>query len=649
MKTSLFILFCWLLFPFNLFSQKERNLLTSAFKQDELASRINIAGISDVYGSYTDRTRWEAIDVAARAHLIKAGEEALNYTWPTIPATAYLEFVKSGNRKIMEDVFNANHAALRNLVLAELVEGKQRFIPAMINGVWATCEWSTWSISASVGLQKAGAGLPDIKEPILELGAGIIGNTMAWTYYYFKDVFNEHSPQIAKRIKAEIDRRILEPYYTRTDFWWMALDGKKRMVNNWNIWLNYNALTCLLLVEEDETKRVSGIYKTMQSADQFINYYKDDGGCEEGPAYWSHAGGMLFNYLSMLKQASNGSIDLFHEPLVRNIGAYICKAYIDSTYFLNYADASAKLTADAGLIYLYGNAVGDKQLSSFGAYLAKQQAWDKKLPVSSTIYGSVRNLFNASTILQTTSEQPFLKEAWLPETGIAVARDQSGSSDGFYFSALAGHNDESHNHNDVGSLMLYYDGLPVLIDIGNETYTRQTFGAERYSIWTMRSAFHNVPLINGSEQKHGAEYAAKQVSFKSNTRQAAFETAIEAAYPTDAGVKSWKRTYRLNRQKSFEINDHFQLRFNNGQTALHFMTAAPVVVAKNGLLKLSNGNTSLDMSFNSEMLEPSIEEIAITDPLLKQSWPPVVYRIILKMKADRIAGKSGIIIKKSTN
>ncbi len=76
---------------------------------------------------------------------------------------------------------------------------------------------------------------------------------------------------------------------------WMDLDGQKRFVNNWNVWLNYNALTCILLVEDDAAKRAEGVYKSMRSVDRFINYYKDDGGCEEGPAYWSHAGGMLFN------------------------------------------------------------------------------------------------------------------------------------------------------------------------------------------------------------------------------------------------------------------------------------------------------------------------------------------------------------------
>ncbi len=149
-----------------------------------------------------------------------------------------------------------------------------------------------------------------MNEPVFELGAGITSNVMAWTYHLFKSNFDRYSPLIAQRMKQEINRRILQPYYTRNDFWWMALDGKQRMVNNWNVWLNYQ---CAYLHTAGGRRcwrnATAGIYKTMRSVDQFINYYKDDGACEEGPAYWSHAGGMLYNYLSLLKQATGGGIE----------------------------------------------------------------------------------------------------------------------------------------------------------------------------------------------------------------------------------------------------------------------------------------------------------------------------------------------------
>jgi hypothetical protein len=85
-----------------------------------------------------------------------------------------------------------------------------------------------------------------------------------------------------------------------------------------------------------------------------------------------------------------------------------------------------------------------------------------------------------------------------------VARDKEGSTDGLFVAAKGGHNDESHNHNDIGNYVIYYNGQPVLIDVGRGTYTRKTFSSRRYDIWYNCSDYHNVPTINGVTQPAGA-------------------------------------------------------------------------------------------------------------------------------------------------
>ena len=642
--TCFFILCLAGLLPGTLLAQVQRNMLTGTYSRDLLKKNLTMTGITAAFPGYLQRHKWEAVDTLYTHALVKAGEVVLEYKWQTIPAATYLEFVTTGNRYIMEDIYNQNISAIKKLVFAELAEGKGRFIPQLINGVWAVCEITSWSLSASLNLQNAGSGLPDISEPVIELGAGITANTMAWAYYLFRESFDKYNPLIAKRIKLEIEKRILQPYYQRNDFWWMDLDGQKRFVNNWNVWLNFNVLTCILLVEDDSTKRWEGVYKTMRSVDRFINYYKEDGGCEEGPAYWSHAGGMLFNYLSLLQQATDGAINVFNQPLIRNIGAYIYKAHIDSSYYINYADAAAKLSTDAGIAFHYGKAANDTLLSSFGAYLARQQQWQKYIPAE-TIYGGIRNIFSAPAILSANPLPALLPAAWMEETGIATARDAAGSTGGFYFSALAGHNGESHNHNDVGSCILFYNGQPVLIDIGSGTYTRQTFGPERYSIWTMRSAWHNLPLINGTEQKEGQEYAARNTSFAVSSPAAVFSTDIAAAYPPTAAVKKWQRSYRLKRKKSFTISDDYQLLQNKGNTALHFMTSAIVSKEREGLLHLVTGNSKMAVEYNPKLLSFSLEEVPIKDARLLQSWPPLVYRLIFKCLNTKKSGKHHIVFK----
>lgn len=625
-------------------AQQERNLLQQVARPGLLEMQFVAHPASVSRFSYTNRTYWDNLAPAYRTQLIWAGETALSYTWQVVPAMTYLDFVRTGERYVMEDIFNANLDAIKKLLFAELAEGKKRFVPQLINGVWALCDISSWSISASLGLQKKGAGLPDVHEPILELGAGITSNVMAWVYYLMKDNFDTYSPLVSSRLYEEIQRRILIPYYERSDFWWMALDGKKRMVNNWNVWLNYNVLTCLLLVEKDRQQQIKGIYKTIRSVDQFINYYKNDGGCEEGPDYWSHAGGMLYNYLDLLQSCTGGAIDLFKDPLIQRIGTYIGKAYIDGDYYVNYADAGARLQPDPGLIFSFGSAIGDSSLIKFGSFLAHRQGWNEEVPAT-TVYGGLRNLATINSILSVKGEAPYYRESWLPETGIAIARDQANSPEGFYFSALAGHNDESHNHNDVGTCVLFYNGQPVLIDVGNETYNKKTFSNERYTIWTMRSLYHNVPFINGQEQGFGRQYAATDTRFSAKGKEAIFTTRIEKAYPATAKVKTWERSYHLKRKQFFTIKDRYELEEQQGNSALHFMTSATVHFIKKGLLELHTNNQKLQVNYDPALLEFSRESITVTDKKLLKSWPDTLTRIRFTLLTKNKTGKHEVNIR----
>ena len=126
--------------------------------------------------------------------------------------------------------------------------------------------------------------------------------------------------------------------------------------------------------------------------------------------------------------------------------------------------------------------------------------------------------------------------------GIQVAAGRRRAGPPVSICALGGHNAESHNHNDVGNFVVYLDGNPVLIDVGVESYTAKTFSSKRYEIWTMQSAFHNLPTINGVMQAAGRQYEARDVSFHADDAAAEFSADLAAAYPKEAAVEKWRRT-----------------------------------------------------------------------------------------------------------
>src|ERR1039458_9780307 len=91
-----------------------------------------------------------------------------------------------------------------------------------------------------------------------------------------------------------------------------------------------------------------------------------------------------------------------------------------------------------------------------------------------------------------------------------------------YFAVLAANNGRSHSHNETGSYIIYQDGQPVAIDVGVEAYTAKTFSPERYTIWTMQSAYHNLPTIGGVMQHDGVKFQATDRKFDSNGDRATY-------------------------------------------------------------------------------------------------------------------------------
>ncbi len=276
------------------------NLLTSRWNLSKIAASLLPR---EQYQPFRDG--WDALPQDARAALIASGERALKGAWDVLPASMALEFARNGNRSRYEALRNRRRTRLQELVMAERLEGKGRFTDEIVNGVWLTCEETFWGVPAHLGAQKAGVGLPDVTEPIVDLFAAETAGLLAWTLYLLEGPLRAVSPLIPERIRLETDRRVLTPAQTR-DFSWMGFAGHS--VNNWDPWICSNWLTAALLVEREEPRRALAVYRILRCLDNFLNSYADDGGCDEGPSYWGRAGASLFDCLELLHQASSGAL-----------------------------------------------------------------------------------------------------------------------------------------------------------------------------------------------------------------------------------------------------------------------------------------------------------------------------------------------------
>jgi hypothetical protein len=627
-------------------AQQKRSLLAGPYDPGSLSQWVVSAAEWHPFPRAVERKEWLALPAGLRFATIHKAEGLRGVEWIVPRATVFLDYVRTGNRERYQSVSYGRRERLATLVLAECMEGKGRFVDDIADGVWAICEESWWGVPAHLSLQRRGDGLPDVTEPTVDLFAAETGTLLGWTAYLLPEALDHVSPMIRERIRLEVRRRIIDVNLERDDFWWM---GFSRTVNNWNPWICSNWLTTVLLLEDDPARRVRSVRKILVCLDNFLDPYPADGGCDEGPTYWTRAGGSLFDCLELLHSASGGRIDVYSNPLIREIGRYVCRTQIHGDLYLNFADAPARSRIDPSLVFRYGRAIGDSTMMRFGAYLAaEQQVAEKAAEGRFGVLGRVLPaLFSLDAIRGVAPREPLLRDFWLPDIQVMGARSSGGSVRGFFLGAQGGHNAESHNHNDVGNFVLAVDGEPVIIDVGVETYTARTFGKDRYTIWTMQSAYHNVPLINGVMQREGREFEAKEVRYRSDESGASISMNIAAAYPAEAKCARWDRTMTLIRKDTLRVTDRYTVEEVKGEIALTFMTVCPPTLRGDGTILLNNAKgRGVVLSYDRSVCSARMETIVLNDAQLRASWGERLYRILLSVRHPAEKGEFTTVIRR---
>ncbi|AOM76217.1 heparinase II/III domain-containing protein [Pedobacter steynii] len=578
----------------------------------------------------------DALPEHLKLTFIKRAEQANAYTWPSLPASLYLDYKHTGTRTNYEQLQSERRRKLSNLAIAELIEKKGRFIPQLVNGLWLVLEESTWVAPAHVVVQKLGADLPDPEEPYIDLNAGRTGVTVAMIQHLLAPELGAYSKVINKRILSELDRRIFQPYRKYSNFWWMGFRGNP--VNNWNAWVNTNCMHAALLTMKSPDSLSVFTEKVMRSTDHFINQYPLDGGCDEGPSYWGEAGGKLIRLLTLLNSATQGQLDWKDKPLIHEMGKYIYKMHIADDYMVNFADATARSTPDFESIYQYGSLFDDPVLKQFAAFQFKQEG--QEIP-SSDVTSFVQSLGIYSDLLKVPAVAPYPKVSLLQQLQVLTMRSVEGSTKGMFVAVKGGHNAESHNHNDIGNFIIYMDGKPAIIDVGVGTYTSKTFSKQRYELWNLQSQWHNCPEINGVQQSDGKKYAARNFAYTHRSDQESLQLDLANAYPAEAAVNKWTR--RLDfypRKEVLTLEEQYELREFLAPSVLNFMTAEPVEQQPGELIF---GKTGLALKYDPSKFETKVEEQPLEDPRLKKSWAEKVYRVRLisksKLLKDRVVLK----------
>jgi len=619
----------------------QRNILSKAFTQTLLQDKLtNIAAWRlEQKNSYLQKVA--ALPEAVKERLVKEGDRGLQYEWPALPASLYLDYKITGTRYNFERKNNERRKVLNELAVAAIITKDKKYIAQIANGIWTLCEQTTWVLPAHIVVQKEKTGLPDPYEVVIDLGSGTAAAQLSMIQFMLSDELDAYSKGIGKRVFAELNKRIFQPYLTRTDFWWMGFTGQA--VNNWNPWVNTNVLMTALYsgLGADSVGLIIG--KTVKSTDFFVNQYPDDGGCDEGPSYWSEAGGKLMRFIHVLNKLTTTSIDWKQEKLIYNMGNYISKVHIGENNFVNFADAFSKSIPDPESVYSYGALYNDAALKSFGAYLFGLQK--QKLDNGNIIdFLETTSIYDSLTTVKPIAPLPAV--SWFGDRQLLTARTKSESTSGIFLAVQGGHNAESHNHNDIGNFMVYAGGTPVFVDAGVGSYTAQTFSSRRYELWNMQSGWHNCPTINGVMQKEGLSYKANDVQFQQKANSVSLSMDIAAAYPAEAAVKKYIRIFDFNTEKnSILISENYEMLELKEKLVLHFLVHLKPTIEKPGKIIFMSGEKKLlQFNYDPKLFDINLEDKLLDDERISGMWGKQLYRINLTAKDIRKTGKQNFTI-----
>ncbi len=579
----------------------------------EVTSKITLDDINALE-LYSNRELIKNLNEEDQKQLISKGEKWIVESLPKLTFKLYRDYKETGNRQNFQEEYNKRRFALNDVFFAELVENKGRFIKLLIEYLYETLSEIVWWLPAHNAYERDGynSGYPDPTKPIIAL---FCAETAAQVSIIINAFQKKLPAELINLANQQLEERIFTPYENNR-YWWMAEEDG--FVNNWAPWCTQNVLlsyACSLNFNKDRMLRF--INKSSSTLDRFLSSYGTDGCCEEGPQYYHVAGGTLLGSIEIINLCSNNKISsIYLNEKLKNIAAYIKKVHITGPYFVNFGDCNAKAGDCRAKDYLFAKKVKDKELINFIA-----TNWST---VKNKLMSDERNLFDRFISIKYLKKLNALSKS-LVDVDLTYSKFTEFKSKGLYIfrskentlAVQAGNNYQSHNHNDTGSFIYYKNNEPLIIDVGVEEYSEKSFSDSRYSIWTMRSTYHNLTNFNDIEQIFAKESTCQIKDVTSSS----ISMELVNAYPKNDKIKSYIRNLKLKDNVLIleEILD------SSIEGTLTLMVQKPVNIVSNNIIIIGDNEIKVEGKVKSI----NCEDIKVIDSRLKVSLPNVVYRITI--------------------
>ena len=505
---------------------------------------------------------------------INAGRELDKEEIPPLTEELFSLFERTGNRLEYEKVYFKRRKHLTVYAMLSIMYGEQSYIFRLEEVIEAICAEECWALPAHVN-RRDGHWRTSIDLFAAETAFSLAEITSL--------LESRLSASICEKARSEVFRRVLDPF-TESNFPYSSWETSQ---------MNWCAVCCgsiggaaIYLMQKDRVRLDKLLERINSSIMNYIKGFSDDGACLEGLGYYTYGLSFFAAYADLMYRYSDGKVDLFENPKLKNIALFQQKCFLTGGITVSFSDSQRDEKYRAGLTaYLSRRYPGVEFPDiSLAADLESDNCY-RYVILSRDYFWTKQHVDNTDS-----------KSHWhtvLPHAQWSICRADNDC----VLAVKGGHNDEPHNHNDVGSFIYACEGESVLDDIGAGEYTKDYFNENRYENICCRSLGHNVPLIDGKEQLSGAQYRASGFASDGNGKT---ELDIALAYGLDVEDKV-TRSFFLERDSGIcTVTDRFRLKVEREVTENLVTLHQPIINGSDFIIQTQNNKFIIQITNGKE-------------------------------------------------
>jgi hypothetical protein len=499
-----------------------------------------------------DRQAWEAVaKEPAFKGVVRAAEKLMATPIPELPDDLYLDFSRTGNRTRCQRVLSQRHSRFAALTLAECLENRGRFLPAIEEAIREVAAEKSWTLPAHDRRLDNFYG----RQIDIDLASSTLSWNLATADYWLGDKLSKDTRDLIRR---ELERRTFGPYLGyltagKPRLWWPIC------TSNWNAVCQSGVTGAALAVIDSPERRATFAAAADRLIQYFLEGFTPDGYCSEGLGYWNYGFGHFVLLAETMYQATGGKVDWLENPKVQQIAQFGRRLEIVPGVYPAFADCAVSTQPDVQIHAFVSRRYGlGWQDDERRGLLLAGGASDELFR-----FGVLR-VPNSASVKSALSQAPaYALRDWFSDAGILICRPASGTQ-GLGVALKGGHNAEHHNHNDVGSYVVALAGKTPLVDPGAEVYTARTFSADRYKSGVLNSLGHPVPRVAGKLQKAGREAAAQVLKTDFADTADTFVLDIRSAYDVKE-LQRLQRTFVFSRDGAGQLTVTDDVQFTKPQ------------------------------------------------------------------------------------